>query len=518
MLAMNYLNGVYMDIEFPRGFLWGVSLSGFQFEMGDPKGEGLDPNSDWYVWVHDPLNISTGLVSGDLPENGCGYWVYFERDHDNARWLNLNAFRLGVEWSRVFPKPTFEVEVDVQTEEGHIVHVDISENALSRLDGLADKRALERYRAIIQDLKDKGFSVTVNLHHFTTPLWLHNPLEARATGLKCKRKGWVGKEAVVEFAKYAAYVSWKLGDLVDSWSTFNEPMVVSRQGYLSPISGFPPGVLDFEAFRSSSINLIEAHARGYDAIKRWDANGKADVGIIYAVIPVEPLNPEDEGCVKAASRLNYQMNLWFMNAVAEGLLDEKMVGEDKAVALESLKNRLDWVGVNYYSRLVAASDPHSPLGFKVVPGYGFIGGYGLCGRTPSGNPLSDFGWEIYPKGLREALNLMARYGRPLFVTENGVADRYDRFRSYYLLSHLYQLYRACRDDGLDVRGYYHWSLMDNYEWARGFSMRFGLFYVNFDSKLRAPRPSAYVFREIASENAIPEKLLEYAENPNAFMP
>lgn len=505
-----------MGLKFPKGFLWGVSLSGFQFEMGAPGGEGLDPNTDWYVWVHDPLNVSAGLVSGDLPEDGCGYWVYFREDHDRARWLGLNAFRMGVEWSRIFPKPTFEVEVESQVEDGHIAHVEVSEKALMRLDELADKRAVERYREIVQDLKDKGLTVIVNLHHFTTPLWLHDPLEARATALKCRRNGWVSDRIVVEFAKYAAYMAWKLGDIVDRWSTFNEPMVVSNIGYLNPTAGFPPGFLSLDGFRKASLNFVDAHARAYDQIKRWDLNGKADVGLIYAVSPAEPLKPGVEEHEKAAERMNYLANLWFMRVVAEGLLDEGMAGPDKAVEVEFLKNRLDWIGVNYYSRLVVMPDPRSPMGFRIMPGYGFATGEGR--RSLAGKPSSDFGWEIYPEGLRKALRLMAEFKRPLYVTENGVADFHDKIRSYFLLSHLYQVHRSIEEDGLDVRGYLHWSLIDNYEWAKGFQKRFGLFYVNFETKIRAPRPSAYVYKAIASANEILDEMLEFAEHPEKFIP
>ncbi len=168
-----------------------------------------------------------------------------------------------------------------------------------------------------------------------------------------------------------------------------------------------------------------------------------------------------------------------------------------------MKGRVDWLGVNYYSRI--AFDRVNGHVVPPLPGYGFSGGV-RKGYAKSGRPCSDFGWEIYPEGLEKLLReLNERYGLPMMITENGMADEADRYRSYYLVSHLRAIHSAI-EAGADIRGYLHWSLTDNYEWAKGFQMKFGLLKVDWESKRRYIRPSALVFKEIATQKAIPEEL------------
>jgi len=209
-------------------FLWGVSSSGFQFEMGDLSGESVDANTDWFVWVHDKENFRRGVVSGDFPENGVNYWGLYAKDHEIARRLGLNAYRIGLEWSRIFPKSTADVEVGIErASDGNISNIDLDDKDLEAFEKLADKKALDHYRLIVEDLRTKGFKVFVCLNHFTLPLWIHDPITTRATRLKRGPRGWLDETTVVEFAKYAAYVAFRLGDIVDYWATFNEPMAAT---------------------------------------------------------------------------------------------------------------------------------------------------------------------------------------------------------------------------------------------------------------------------------------------------
>lgn len=469
--------------KFPRDFVIGYSCSGFQFEAGLPGGE--DPNSDWWVWVHDEENIAAGIVSGDLPENGPGYWHLYKQDHDIAEKLGFNTIRVGIEWSRIFPKPTFDVKVDVEEDrDGNIISVDVPEKALEELDRLANKNAVEHYREMFSDWVSRGKKLIINLNHFTLPIWLHNPIKVRKLSPDRAPAGWLDKRAVVEFAKYAAYIAWKLGDLPVMWSTMNEPNVVYEQGYMFTKGGFPPGYLSFEAAAKARKHLLEAHARAYDNIKKYS---KKPVGIIYTFAWSEVLGEEPSG--GRAKRIREQYVYSF--------IDELVFGPR-----EDLKKRVDWLGVNYYSRLV-----YGVVGEKVVPlhGYGFLCGEGRV-SSRAGRPCSDMGWEVYPEGLYYLLSeLWKRYQLDMIVTESGIADRTDRYRSYHLVSHLYSIYKALQE-GISVKGYLHWSLTDNYEWARGFSMRFGLVHVDFKTKKRYLRPSALVYREIAMSSGIPEEL------------
>ena len=491
-------------MEFPEGFRFGVSMSGFQFEMG--CGGEADPHSDWWIWARDPLNVGLGLVSGDLPEDGPGYWSLFKRDHDLVEEMGLDAVRIGIEWSRIFPRPTRGARACVEEDEEGVKAVEVDERCLEELDGLANEQAVERYREILSDLKSRGIHVTLCLNHFTLPLWIHDPARARDSLLGEGPRGWLDRRTVVEFAKYAAYVAYKLGDLVDSWATLNEPRAVAYEGYLRPRSGFPPGIFSFRAYSEALRNLVEAHARAYDALKAWSPK-EIPVGVIYDVYVVEPLSEGDEEASEGAWHF---FNWWFLDAIARGelALEYSREAAEEPLSRRDLGGRIDWIGVNYYSRLVVErSEPWLEemdlLGWRIVRGYGFE-----CeprSRSLAGFPTSDSGWEAYPEGLRKALKeVYERYRVPLVVSENGVADAEDRLRPDFIVEHLVQLWRALVEDRVDVEGYYHWSLVDNYEWHKGFEMKYGLYAVDRETKERMPRESARLYSRIASERAIPE--------------
>ncbi len=497
--------------EFPKGFLWGISMAAFQYEMGVSK-EAIDPNSDWYVWLHDDKNIKNGKVSGDVPENGPGYWDLFRKDHQLASWLGLNAWRMNPEWSRIFPKSTKSVKVTVHKDDEGIKDIEVSEQALIELDRLANKYAVEHYREIFRDIKGRGMKLIINLYHWPLPLWLHDPIKVRDTNLREGPRGWYDEETIIEFTKFAAYIAWKFGDLTDMWSTFNEPNVTWSIGYTG--GNFPPGITNYEAVPRIMSNMAQAHARAYDQIKRI-LGKNTKVGVIYATTPAEPVNEKDEN-VEAAKRANYILNLWFFRAIIEGELDASYgaLGYENIIRRKDMKDHVDWIGVNYYTRQVVEAYSAFP-GFKIVPNYGFA-----CrpdSTSAAGRPTSNFGWELYPEGVINALKLFVKYGKPMAITENGIADAIDRHRPWLLIATLRYLHKAIKDEGINVFGYFHWSLIDNLEWASGFKMRFGLFYVNMKSKERVPRPSAFIYKHIIEENGIPEYLEEYSRIPNFLL-
>ncbi|MDM7274636.1 MAG: beta-galactosidase BgaS [Thermoprotei archaeon] len=477
-----------LAIVFPRDFLFGFSESGFQFEMGFKGSE--DPNSDWWVWVRDFENVISGVVSGDLPEDGVGYWDLYSADHELAARLGMNCARIGVEWSRIFPRPTYDVRVDVERDEGgNITSIGVDYRALEELDRVASREAVGRYRSILGDWRSRGGIVIVNLNHFTLPLWLHDPVAVRRQGPGRAPSGWLSSSAVVEFAKYASYIAWKFDDLADYYSTLNEPTIIYIAGYLNVKSGFPPGYISFDAAREAAKNLAEAHARAYEAIKRIS---KKPVGLINATTAVEPISPDHAELAEIASSI---INYPILDAVTTG--KSMIIGERRDLA-----GKLDWIGVNYYSRTVIKPDT-PPLGFKLVEGYGFN-----CGGVTSlaGRRCSDFGWEVYPEGLYKVLlEVWRRYGLEIIVTENGVADKEDIIRPGFIASHMAMTAKAL-EEGVKVKGYLHWALTDNYEWAQGFRMRFGLAKVDYESKKRKLRPSSLIFKEIAENRGIPGEL------------
>ncbi len=490
-------------MTFPKDFLWGVSNSGFQFEMGDSTGDNIDPNSDWYIWVHDHSNIRKGLVSGDLPENGVDYWSLYKKDHAIAKQMGLNAFRLGVEWSRIFPHSTSSVKVQVEkASDGNIAKIDVDLSALDRLEKLANQDAIAHYRDVIEDLRTNGFEVFVCLNHFTLPFWIHDPITVRRTRLRMGPKGWVDENTIVEFTKYAAYMAWKWGDTIKYWATFNEPMVVAEGGYMISESGFPPGLRDaFRTYRRVALHLVIAHARSYDIIKKYCRT--ANVGLINNVIPVMPLSRKRISDVKAANYLNMIHNRLFVQAISTGWLDENLNEvKEKGEMEEYLRNRLDWLGVNYYSRLVVKGREFILAKYiagttvipSVVRGFGFASK--PCSKSIDGLLTSALGWELYPEGLLDALKAMKEFGKPIYVTENGISDSEDLLRPRFLVEHLKVLDKAINEEKIDVRGYFHWALTDNYEWAKGFSQKFGLYSVEKGTNSRKNRKSIEVLKRI----------------------
>lgn len=493
-------------MELPEGFKWGVSQSGFQFEMGDPHNRFIDTNTDWWHWVRDPYNISSNIVSGDLPEEGVNYFGLYRIDHENAMWLGLNIYRIGVEWSRIFPHPTWFVEVDVEYDSNGIIKdVKITRETLEELDKIADVEAIDLYRQIILDLRKRGFKVIVNLLHFTLPFWLHHPLRARATNLSSGPRGLLEDLFPIEFAKFAAYISWKLGDLVDTWSTMNEPFVPIELGYMAPYSGFPPGVNRPDLIVKAIENSLVAHALAYNAIKKFDvikadidSYSPADVGIIHNIIPAYPSTETDSS---AAEHYNYFHNYILLEALKRGRLD---VGLDEKTIIEPavLRGTIDWLGLNYYTRLLIRKREkivYPILDFEAVPGYGYA-----CvpySISRAGRWCDGMGWEMFPEGLVEALRIGYNYSKEIYITENGTSDPRDINRSRFIVSHIYAIEKAL-GEGINVRGYMHWSINDNYEWANGFRQKFGLFEVDIITKERHPRFSSKIFKEIIQRNGL----------------
>src|SRR4051812_195495 len=264
-----------VDANLPKSFLWGVATAGFQGDMG--RGAPNDPNSDWWAWVRDPENIQQKRVSGDLPENGGAQGAKYKTDIALARnKLNANAYRLSIEWSRLFPRPT----------EGA--------TTMGELDALADQSAIAHYRAELQAIRAAHMTPFVTLNHFTLPIWLHDPVAARNAFAGVgpddpppvfPGAGWLDPRTPKEFAKYAGYVAAKLGDMIDFYSPINEANVVAVQGYLN-VEGvfatwYPPGVFNYRAVIDTLMSEAHANVAAYDAIKRSD--GTARVGLVQHI-------------------------------------------------------------------------------------------------------------------------------------------------------------------------------------------------------------------------------------------
>jgi beta-glucosidase/6-phospho-beta-glucosidase/beta-galactosidase len=498
------------DRPFPRGFLWGVALAGFQAEAGGHPSHA-DRRSDWWVWAHDPANVAAGRTSGDVPENGPGHWARYRQDVDlAARRLHMGAFRLSVEWSRVFPRSTAGVHV------GKTIRL----RDLRRLDRIADPSAVRHYAAELRRVRAAGMTPFVTLSHFSLPTWAHDPIAARdafagagpddppPTGFG--PAGWLDPGTVVEFRKYAAYVAWKYGGLVDFWTPINEPMVLATNGYVNipgVVAGnFPPGAFSFTAAIQVVRNLVRANAAAYDALKAWDRRGRARVGLVQNMIAFTPADPSKPADVTASRHADYLFNRLFLNAAVRGRVDDNADGRiARSERHPALAHKADFIGVNYYfrGRAAALGSPLTPA----IPVLDFLPSTSYRtplapGAPPCPTTCSDLGSEIYPQGLRDVLRTAGAYRLPVYVTENGIADARDSRRAGYVVRHLLVLQRAIADRVADVRGYVYWSLTDNLEWSSGFFPKFGLFSFDPATLARRERPSARVLARIAAADLI----------------
>jgi beta-galactosidase len=486
--------------DFPRSFQWGVATAGFQSEMG--KGRNVDRGSDWFAWTHDAQNIADGTVTTDKPERGPGFLARYRRDIRLASHkLHLDAFRLGIEWSRIFPSST------------------AGASTIKQLDRLANHRALRRYRSILKAIRAQGMTPWVTINHFTLPLWVQNPIAARNAfaGIGADDpppsgfgpRGWLDDATVNEYRKYAGYLAAKLGGLVDRWITINEPMVVAVNGYVN-IPGivegnFPPGAYNFPAAISVVEHLADANAAAYTAVKKHDRHAR--VGFVHNMIAFTPVNPSSADDVEGTEHANYLFNRLFLDAAIRGYRDDNADSViDPSERNPSLAGKADFVGVNYYFRgrvtgLGAPLTPTIPI-LDFLPSTSYRSSINPTG-APCPTSCSDFGNEIYPDGFRQVLDIAGDYGRPVFVTENGISDADDNQRPAFLKSHLRALRAAIRSKQARVRGYFHWSLTDNFEWSAGYSQKFGLYRFNPKTLRRTARHSARLFGRIARTGRIP---------------
>jgi beta-glucosidase len=312
--------------------------------------------------------------------------------------------------------------------------------------GRFDQHALDNYRRQLEALKQAGIEPMVTLHHFTSPQWLAD------------RGGWANLAVIDRFVSYTQHVARQTSDLVQWWITINEPSILGLKAYLE--GSWPPHrPRDLPGYSRLLRNAARAHVKSRQALKLERPD--AQVSMAFAIWPCEPLrawSPLDQAIARIGD--------WLWQG---------------RIILRSLR-ALDWIGVNYYSRTL--------VGWPWPKG---------GPRTP--NPRTDFNWEIYPTGLHDVLTRVGRFGKPVVITENGIADVDDDQRADYIVAHLRQAHRAI-SDGVDLRGYMHWTLLDNFEWAEGYEQHFGL-----ATRDRQLRPSAQLYGAIARANALGEDLV-----------
>jgi beta-glucosidase len=427
--------------------LWGTATSSHQVE-------GNNRNNQWWTWEQQPGRIYEGHASG----LACNWWApdCAEADFDRAQALHQNAHRLSLEWSRLEP-----------------------------VEGLFDSSAYARYRQMLQGLRARGIEPMVTLHHFTDPLWLS------------EQGGWSSPHAVARFRRFVERTMHELGDLVRFWCTINEPNVYALIGYI--VGFFPPGHHNPRQAYAVLRNLLLGHAAAYRTIHRLD--GRARVGLVVNVRPFVPAPPASRLDRAAAATFDRMFNGAVLNALENGVLTPPL-GYGRQVG--QLVDSFDFIGLNYYTRELIRFDIRRP---------GELFGHRFFHPDGETSDLTKYDvpyGENYPSGLIDALQRVTHYGKPIYVTECGLPDDDDDQRPRFLITHLAALHDALQL-GIPVQGFFHWTLVDNFEWAEGWKLRFGLFELDPASQVRTPRRSADTYAAICQANALtPEIVRRYA--------
>lgn len=340
----------------------------------------------------------------------------------------------------------YAADFDLAKELGHNAHrLSIEWSRIEPRPGIIDTEAIAHYRAVLTALRQRSLEPMVTLHHFTNPIWV-----ARAGG-------WRRRQTVDLFGRYVTAVVRELGDLVTYWTTINEPTIYSTNGHL--VGYWPPEQRNAAAAWVVIRNLVAAHRLAFHIIHRHSPNAKVgSANNLSDFVAVRPGHPLDELLVRIG---HYWHNQWWLDQT----FDEQ-----------------DYLGLNYYF--------HHPLKF-VLSGWRNW----FVPRPGSDKPMTDLGWPIYPPGLGRVLEFLRQYQRPIIITENGLADTEDKLRASFIRDHIDQISLALQR-GIAIHGYFHWSLLDNFEWREGFGPRFGLVEVDYQTLKRTIRPSAFTYREL----------------------
>src|SRR5689334_1670824 len=439
-------------LEFPADFLWGSATSAYQVE-GSPLADGAGP-SIWHRFCHTPGHVR----DGDTGDVACDHYRRYRDDVALMRTLGMNAYRFSIAWSRVLPSGR----------------------------GAVNGAGLDFYDRLVDALLAHGIEPMATLFHWDLPAALDD------------RGGWLNPDIAGWFADYAAVVFRKLDDRVKLWATLNEPWVVTDGGYLH--GALAPGHRNrFEA-PIATHHLLRSHGA---AVQAYRAEGKHAIGLVVNLEPkyAASESAEDRAAVR---RADAYMNRQYLDPVFFGRYPDELrevFGEAwpewPAEDFELIKQPLDYIGFNYYTRSVTRHDEQSwPLKASPVKQHA---------------TYTETGWEVFPQGLVDTLVwLRDRYGNPpVYITENGSAfydppvaegdTLDDPLRVDYLRKHLRAIHAAI-GMGCDVRGYMAWSLLDNLEWSLGFSKRFGIVHVDFRTQKRTPKRSARLYSRIVESN------------------
>lgn len=375
-----------------------------------------------------------------------GRW---REDFDRAAETGQNAHRLSLEWSRIQPAPD-----------------------------TWDEEAIDKYRLMLRGLRERNMTALVTLHHFTDPLWLS------------ERGGWETADVVPLFEKYVRKVADALKEYTNLWCTINEPNIYALSGYVA--GAFPPGKKDLKLSMRVLGNMVKAHAVAYRAIHELQPEARVGYALHYRpMVPRLSWSPLD----RLMRNIRYSgINMGFPSAISTGVM-RSPVGNQ---SIPEAKGTQDYLGLNYYSVDTVWFDLTRPGELFSNSGY------------PKGADMSDMDFLAnIPEGIFDSIKWITRTypDLPILITENGVEDYDDHMRPRYLAQHIHQVWRAVNFNWR-VKGYFHWSLVDNFEWERGWTQRFGLWGLDLDTQKRIRRPSVDLYAEICKENGLSSGMVQ----------
>jgi beta-glucosidase len=468
MTASNGAEGSGGGARFPDGFAWGTATASYQIE-GAVAEDGRSP-SIWDTFSHTPGKVENG-DTGDVADD---HYHRYEEDVELMAGLGVGWYRFSLAWPRLQP-------------DGR---------------GALNERGVDFYSRLVDALLARGIRPWVTLYHWDLPQVLED------------EGGWPARDTAERFAEYAVAVYDRLRDRVQDWTTLNEPWVSAFIGHAT--GRHAPGLQDPEAALRAAHHLMLGHGLATEAMRsRGDADSR--FGITLNVSPTDPAT-EDPADVDAARRADGLTNRIFFDPLLRGRYPADVLEDVRGVTdgaylqvgdEERIGVPLDFLGLNYYYRTVVRAGERSRDELSEWVGNGDIE------KVSRGLPRTEMGWEIDPDGLHDILVRVNRDypGTPLYVTENGAAFAdekgpdgavHDEPRIAYLDAH-FRAARRAMDAGVDLRGYFVWSLMDNFEWGFGFSKRFGLIHVDYETLERTPKDSARWYAQVTRDNAVPAR-------------
>ena len=425
-------------------FTWGVATSSYQIEGAATAG-GRGP-SIWDTFSRVP----GAVINGDSGDVACDHYHRYNEDLDLIKWLGVNAYRFSIAWPRIFPQGA----------------------------GSPNQAGIDFYDRLIDGALERGITPWPTLYHWDLPQALED------------KGGWNSRATSERFAEYAHLMAEKFGDRVKNWTTLNEPFCSAWLGYLYGVMA--PGIKDLQTAINASHHLLLGHGLATQAIRSVASDLR--VGIVLNLTPAIPLNENDELAAKYADGFD---NRWYADPVFKGSYPQDIVeGFGKEVPIhagdmQSISAPLDFLGINFYTRQTVTLDESAkPLPYRPV--------------MVDGVERTAMGWEVHPESLTNIIMRVHRDYAPkeIYITENGSAwddsvinDKVDDPRRVSYLERHLDAMLAAKAQGAPVNGYFAWSLMDNFEWAYGYSKRFGIVYVDYETQKRIPKSSAYYYRE-----------------------